>query len=127
VRADRIESGRIQFDLYQGAVAPESAGIVDAVAARLRACPALQIEIQVHTDTVRTGAFNARQSQRVAEVLRERLVGSGVEASRLAACGYGESRPIVRQVDWSPESTNARVEWHVLPGPAAAHTCPSIE
>jgi len=127
VFADHLESGRIAFDLYAATVAPDSLPIVDAVAARLRACASLQIEIQVHTDTVRAGVFNARQSQRVAEALRERLVAQGVDASRVAACGYGESRPITSAIDWTARSANMRVEWHALATPAAAHVCPAVD
>lgn len=127
VLADRLESGRVTFDLYSGTVAPDSLPIVDAVAARLRGCADLQVEIQVHTDTVRMASFNARQSQRVAEVLRDRLVADGVDVSRLAACGYGESRPVSNAVDWTSRSANMRVEWHTLATPASGYVCPSVD
>jgi len=126
VLADRLETGRVGFDLYGAAVSAESLPIVDAVAARLRACPALQVEIQVHTDTVRTSEFNARQSQRVADALRDRLVAAGVVGSRIAPCGYGESRPIAERGTWTEASPNPRVEWHLLPTAASAHRCPSL-
>jgi outer membrane protein OmpA-like peptidoglycan-associated protein len=122
----RVDAARITFDLYAVTLGADSGPALDAVAARLRDCASLQVEIQVHTDTVRTSAFNARQSQRVAELLRDRLVAAGIDASRLAPCGYGESRPVdPRATDWTPGSPNARVEWHVLAGPAASHGCPS--
>lgn len=113
---------RIGFDLYAPALGADSGPAIDAVAARLRECPATQVEIQVHTDTVRTTSFNARQSQLVAEMIRDRLVAAGIDAARLAPCGHGESRPVA-QPDWSDRSTNLRVEWHVIAA-AATHVCP---
>jgi outer membrane protein OmpA-like peptidoglycan-associated protein len=125
VSADRVLSGPIAFDLFAGAVAPESLPIVDAVARRLRECAAVQLEIEVHTEAFRTSVFNARASQRVAEALRDRLVAGGVAASRLVPCGYGESRLLTQAAGLGPRPVNARVEWRRVPA-ASAFACPPV-
>ena len=126
VRDDRILSPPIAFDLYTGTVAPESGPIVDAVARRLVLCPAVQLEIQVHTDAMRLASFNARASQQVADAIRDRLVALGVARERVAACGYGESQPTSSAPGWRAQPVNARVEWVRLTVPATAFVCPTL-
>lgn len=118
--SDRLSSAPVAFDLYTGTVAAESLPTIDAIARRLVVCPDVTLEIEVHTDAFRMSEFNARQSQRVAEAIRDRLVTDGVSASRLAACGYGESRSI----STAPGAHNARVEWHRTAMPFSCPTLP---
>lgn len=113
----------IRFDLYAGTIAPETLHAVDAVARRLGACPELRVEIQVHTDAMRMSSFNARQSQVIADAVRARLIEQGVDGARLAACGYGESRPIAPSTTVEDRERNMRIEWHRI-ADAAAHACP---
>jgi len=127
VDAERLTTAPIAFDLMAGTVAPGSLAVVDAVARRLRVCADLQLEIAVHTDAMRASAFNARASQRIAEVVRDRLIAQGVDAARLAACGYGESVPNTSAPGWRAAPVNARVEWRRSSTPAAAFVCPVIE
>lgn len=124
VEGDRLRvEGPIRFDLYRAEIDAESMRTIDAVARRLIACPELSIEVQVHTDTRRTEQFNLRASALIAAQIRARLIAQGVPASRVAACGYGESRPLTdggRQ-PWDP--ANTRVEWARIAS-AGAHACP---
>lgn len=122
-----LVAGRIGFDLYEGTLAPEALAPIDSVARRLVACPDLEVEIQVHTDSMRMGVFNARGSQAIAEAIRARLVAGGADASRLSACGYGESRPIAPNTTAEGRATNMRVDFVRLAGPASAHVCPPVE
>lgn len=86
----------------------------------------MQLEIEVHTESFRMSSFNARASQRVAEALRDRLVAGGVDAARLAPCGYGESRLLTPAAGIESHPVNARVEWHRLRGAASAFVCPPV-
>lgn len=114
----------ISFDLYAGTVAPESLPGIDAVARRLAACADLEaIEIQVHTDSMRMGAFNAQRSQVIADALRQRLIDDGVGATRVIACGYGESRPVAPNTTAEGRAQNMRVEWRRV---APSYACPMI-
>lgn len=128
VLPDRVDAmERITFDLYAPALGPGAETVIGPVARRLVACPELQIEIQVHTDTRRMGSFNARQSLAIAEAIRDRLVASGVPAERLAACGYGESQPDSAEGREQWDDANNRVIFLRLPGAASAHQCPDVE
>lgn len=122
-----LVAGRIGFDLYQSTLAPESLERIDAVAHRLRACPELEVEVEVHTDSMRMGVFNARASRAIAEAIRARLVASGADGRRIAACGYGESRPIAPNTTAEGRATNMRVDFMRLSDPASAWVCPTIE
>lgn len=126
VLADRITlDAPIAFDLYAGTVSDASWPGVDLVAQRLGPCRSEveTIEIQVHTDSMRMGAFNARQSQVIADALRARLIAQGVAAERVIACGYGESAPIADNTSAEGRAQNMRVEWHRV---ARGYACPSI-
>ncbi len=128
VLPDRIDAtGRIRFDLYAPALEPGAEAIIGAVARRLVACPEMQIEIQVHTDTRRMGSFNARQSLAIAEAIRDQLIASGVPAERLAACGYGESQPDSTEGREQWNEANNRVIFVRLARAASGHQCPEVE
>jgi outer membrane protein OmpA-like peptidoglycan-associated protein len=116
-----VADGAIGFDLYGPELAPESKGTLDAVARRLVACSDIHVEVQVHTDTRRMESFNARASQAIGELVKAHLVGAGVPAERVAACGYGESRPLAGIEPWDP--ANDRVLFVRLAGEASAHVC----
>lgn len=117
---------QLVFDLYQGQVARSEGRKLDALAARLRACPDKAFELQVHTDTVRMSSFNARQSQAVADHVRQLLVERGIPATRLVACGYGESHPLQQDPNWNGRAPNNRLVVRALPGEASAYHCPEI-
>jgi OOP family OmpA-OmpF porin len=110
-----VEAGRlrvdapIRFDLYAGTLDPSALPVIDAVGRRMRACPEVALEIQVHTDTRRTEGFNMARSQVIADLIRARLVSQGIAASRLTARGYGESQPEPGREGWDP--TQTRVVW----------------
>lgn len=118
-----IATTALSFDLYRGALTAEGEATVDRLAAMLRACPSRRFELQVHTDTVRTQGFNRRASQQVAQAVRARLVRHGIDPTRLAACGYGESMPLARDPSWRG-SRNERLVIKRIDD-AAHHRCPS--
>lgn len=114
----------LAFDIYQGRVEERAQrALLDQVAERLRACPEQSFELQVHTDTVRMSSFNLRQSQAVAEHLRALLVRRGLDASRLAPCGYGEEQPGAATPDWDQDSANNRLIVRPIEGDARSFTC----
>ena len=61
--------------------------------------PRVRVEIQGHTDSVGTAAYNLKLSQRRAESVRSYLIMDGVPADQLAAKGYGESQPVASNKD----------------------------
>ena len=74
---------------------PNSTEALDRLAALLKENPNVTIELAAHTDYRGAEAYNAALSQRRAESVVNYLRAAGIEAERLTAVGYGESRPKV--------------------------------
>ncbi|OHX34433.1 flagellar motor protein MotB [Methylomonas sp. LWB] len=56
--------------------------------------PGLTVEIQGHTDSYGSDAYNEKLSQRRANAVRNELIKQGVDGKRLTAEGFGESQPV---------------------------------
>lgn len=80
------------------------------VAALLRGCATSRVEIAGHTDNLGDPRTSQPLSERRAEAVRAELVRLGVPAGRLAARGYGESRPIASNATSAGRIANRRVE-----------------
>lgn len=92
---------------------------LDEVAAMLRDRRDTVVRVEGHTDSIGAAAYNLDLSQRRAESVKTYLVRQGVDAKRLQARGYGESRPVASNTrpDGSDNpggrAQNRRVELHI--------------
>lgn len=109
-----VELHGVNFELDSARLTPNARTILEQAVATLRQSPGFRVEIQGHTDTQGSAAYNLRLSQRRAESVRAFLIERGVDAGRLSAKGFGESLP--KTLDDSPEAhaVNRRVELTVL-------------
>jgi OOP family OmpA-OmpF porin len=107
----------VGFELDSAQLTGPSQSILDSVAADLKKYPRLKIELQGHTDSSGSDAYNLKLSQRRADSVRDYLVSQGVPASQLTAKGYGESQPIADNATADGRATNRRVVMHVLENP----------
>lgn len=57
-----------------------------------------RLMVEGHTDSIGTDAANQALSERRAGAVRAELLSGAVEASRIQAIGYGESRPVTPNV-----------------------------
>ena len=70
--------------------------------------------VEGHTDSKGSDAYNQKLSERRASAVRDVLVNQyGVEASRVNAAGYGESRPVADNATDAGRAVNRRVEAEV--------------
>lgn len=60
----------------------------------LRLNPGLTIQVQGHTDSYGTDAYNQNLSERRAHAVKQELVKQGVDGKRLTTAGFGESQPV---------------------------------
>jgi OmpA-OmpF porin, OOP family len=106
----RVATQGILFDTGSDRIRPESTPTLGEILAMLRERPALRILIEGHTDDVGQKAANQSLSERRAAAVKSHLVAQGIDAGRLEAAGFGDSRP--RAGNDSPEGrqTNRRVE-----------------
>ena len=102
---------KVQFDTGRSVIKPESASLLDEVATVMKDHPEIKkVVIEGHTDSTGGKALNQRLSQARAQAVVKALVERGVESSRLAAKGFGPSRPIESNDTDEGREANRRVE-----------------
>lgn len=106
-----VATPRIYFDLGSGRLRPESGPALREAAALLAAHPDLRLVIEGHTDDSGSNTANQGLSEQRAKAVRDALAGSfGADASRLAARGFGSSRPAAANDTPEGRQANRRVE-----------------
>lgn len=73
--------------------------------------PGLTVEIQGHTDSYGTDAYNQKLSERRANAVKAELIKQGVDGKRLTAAGFGESKPVDTNDTDEGRAYNRRVEY----------------
>jgi outer membrane protein OmpA-like peptidoglycan-associated protein/tetratricopeptide (TPR) repeat protein len=75
----------------------------------------IRVEIAGHTDNIGTTAYNTYLSRRRAEAVKDFLTKKGIDARRVKAVGYGESKPLASNDDEKDgRELNRRVEFVVI-------------
>jgi outer membrane protein OmpA-like peptidoglycan-associated protein len=131
----RVNQGMIEintpvfFAHNRDTILPRSFPILQAVGDALRASPHIRrVSIEGHTDDVGGDQENMDLSNRRAQSVLRWLSEHGVEASRLEAHGFGESRPLEpvqpsmnRRARRAAQARNRRVEFRIVdPAPDSA-------
>lgn len=118
--ADILAGTTIRFDTASADIRPESAVLVDRVAEvvrpALRENPILTIRVEGHTDNQGNAARNQNLSLRRARAVVDALAARGVPRGRLAAAGYGASRPVADNDTQAGRERNRRIAFRVLGG-----------
>jgi OOP family OmpA-OmpF porin len=103
---------KIYFETAKAIIKPESFPILDAIAATMQGNPDIQlVEIQGHADERGGDDYNLKLTDDRAHAVMRYLIDKGVDASRLRATGYGETRPIDPGHNEAAWSKNRRVEF----------------
>ncbi len=82
----------IHYDYNKSYIRPDAAIELDKVVRMLKDNPALKIELGSHTDARGKDEYNMRLSQKRAEAAVKYIVQNGIDASRITAKGYGETK-----------------------------------
>ena len=86
---------KVYFEVGKAEIKPQSFGLLNTMALVLSKQPAITlVRIEGHTDDMGAEAINDALSQSRAAAVVKYLIGRGLPAERLAAKGYGESRPV---------------------------------
>ena len=105
--------GTIRFRFASARLDRTSTATLDRLAEIASGCPGFRIEIVGHTDAIGPADANRDLSEARAEVVASYLAGAGVEAARMTAIGYGETRPVVPNTSAANRAKNRRIEFEV--------------
>jgi outer membrane protein OmpA-like peptidoglycan-associated protein len=83
---------------------------VDRLVGALNACPETALSIAGHADASGHPRRNLALSKHRARGVTAYLVDKGIDASRLAAVGYGETRPVAPNNSRANRAKNRRIE-----------------
>ncbi len=72
--------------------------------------PTLRLQIEGHTDSTGKAETNLRLSKQRAESVKKYLTEKGIDATRLAAAGYGSDKPLQSNATLEGRKKNRRVE-----------------
>jgi outer membrane protein OmpA-like peptidoglycan-associated protein len=104
----------IYFDFDKTTLKAESFVELNKVVDFLKQNATVEIEIEGHTDNKGSDVYNQNLSQGRSQSVVDYLAEQGVERSRLAAHGYGESKPIDTNDTEEGRANNRRVEFTVV-------------
>ncbi|MFZ2631082.1 MAG: OmpA family protein [Desulfosalsimonadaceae bacterium] len=101
---------RVQFDLDKAKVKPQYHDNIKKLADFMKKYPDIDAEIEGHTCSIGTSAYNMGLSQRRAESVKAYMVKHfGIDPARLTTVGYGEDRPIANNKTRKGRIANRRV------------------
>jgi outer membrane protein OmpA-like peptidoglycan-associated protein len=99
----------LYFDFGSAALRPESAPVLDQIAALLKQDAAIRLSVEGHTDNVGDAASNQRLSQERAQAVVAALGTRGIPAARLSAVGRGATQPVADNATPVGRAKNRRV------------------
>lgn len=88
--------------------------ILDVAVAALLKFPDIRVEIQAHTDSQGSLAYNQNLSDIRAKSVGDYLESKGIRRDRMEVVGYGETRPLATNQTREGRAQNRRVEFHLL-------------
>lgn len=105
----------IYYDLDRYEIRDDAALELDKLVTILKDNPEIKIELSSHTDDRQTDQYNLRLSERRAQSAVSYIVSQGIEAARMIARGYGESKLIIPNATTEEEhQVNRRTEFKII-------------
>lgn len=107
----------LEFDTNKAEIKPSHHSELKFVVDKLLSFPKATTVIEGHTDSKGSDSANLKLSQRRADAVRNFIIKEyGIDASRIKAKGYGESKPVSTNATEEGRRNNRRVD--------AIFTCP---
>ncbi|MGZ3884262.1 MAG: OmpA family protein, partial [Bacteroidia bacterium] len=103
----------IFFDFDKATIRPESAGELDRLIKLLTENPTIKIELGSHTDSKGSDDYNMKLSDSRSKSVVDYLISHGIDAGRLTAKGYGETKPIDTNDTDEGRQNNRRTEFKI--------------
>ncbi len=111
---DAVVLQNIQFEYNSSALTEDSQPGILMLADFLKRNPDLKVELAGHTDNVGSESYNKKLSADRAEVVRQALVGNGIDETRLTAKGYGSTKPLAPNDSEEHRALNRRTEMIIM-------------
>ncbi|WP_299545806.1 OmpA family protein [uncultured Helicobacter sp.] len=109
-KLSHIHTFSVQFPFDSSVVAPKYSAEIKDFAQSMKENPNQTAIISGHTDSTGNDAYNQKLSERRANAVKDAILKEGVQAERLEAKGYGESKPIGDNATKEGRKQNRRVE-----------------
>jgi outer membrane protein OmpA-like peptidoglycan-associated protein len=103
----------VHFESDSAQLRPESQEILNTTADVLKRYPHVDIEVAGHTDSTHTQEYNQKLSEERARAVCDYFIQKGIEAQRLRARGFGESKPVSGNRTATGRAENRRVELRI--------------
>ena len=101
----------VEFDTDKAVVKDKYRNEIKKVADFMKTYPNTTAVIEGHTDNVDTAEYNQKLSEARANSVRQYLINNfGIKATRLAAVGYGLTKPIASNNTEEGRQKNRRVQ-----------------
>ncbi|HEY0180772.1 MAG TPA: OmpA family protein [Dokdonella sp.] len=111
---DRPKPGEHNIEPTLQLPTADSIAILDQAIDALKRYPEIKVELDGHTDSVGSDAYNQKLSERRAQIVYDYLTAHGIDASRITAVkGFGESQPIDTNKTKEGRARNRRTELKV--------------
>lgn len=107
----------ILFDFDSSALRSQSRSTLQELASVLARYPDQSVSVAGHTDSEGSDSYNQRLSEQRAAAVKNYLVGQGVPGNRIAAFGYGETRPVATNATAEGRQLNRRVQIYIQADP----------
>ncbi|MBS1653180.1 MAG: OmpA family protein [Bacteroidetes bacterium] len=104
----------IFFDFDKATIRPESANELERLIKLLNDNPTIKIELSSHTDSKGSDEYNLKLSDSRSKSVVDYLITKGINATRLVAKGYGETKPIDTNDTDEGRQNNRRTEFKIL-------------
>ncbi|TXH03485.1 MAG: hypothetical protein E6R07_11535 [Nevskiaceae bacterium] len=104
----------VKFEFDSDRLTPAAKEILNQVAATLQAYPDIKVDLEGHTDSIGSDAYNMGLSEKRAISVKNYLTSSGVNGKRMNPVGYGKTRPIDTNETETGRENNRRVELRVI-------------
>lgn len=100
----------VLFETNQFSVKPAARESLAKLAGILLAYPDLRLEVDGHTDSVGSDAYNQQLSEKRAAAVRDYLVQQGLPMSSATVMGFGKTQPVASNATAAGRQQNRRVE-----------------
>lgn len=109
-----VATSKINFEPGSATIDANTLGTMDDIAEILKACGAIPLEIQGHTDSQGREEMNLNLSQARAQSVLNELRARRVLTASFTANGYGETNPIADNDTEDGREANRRIEFKLI-------------